>query len=156
MARKPSPKTRKPHTQAFWITLGAVAVLILAVSEVAADVGPDLPRLTSGVIKSSSDCGLMSEVLKNGYNLDQVFVVSNRPKVKLACNWAAFKLEVQPTPAKLDPEVAVVTVGPPHYSLWRTHATVEVGLKVDEVGGGQVCQFSRLFSAWKPKGCHSI
>jgi hypothetical protein len=154
---KPSPQTtpRRRPSPAFWVTLGAVVVVILAVSEVAADFAPDMTRLTSGVVKSKSDCGLMAEVLKTSYNLNQVFVVSNKPKVKLACDWAALKLDIQPTPAKLDAEAPVVTIGPPRYAWWRSQATVDVGLKVDDLGAGQACRFTRLFSDWKAKGCRA-
>jgi hypothetical protein len=132
--------------------MAALAALVLAVSEVTADWAPDLPRLTSGVVKSKTDCALMSNVL-GAYNLDQVFVVSGQPGVKLACDWAALHLDVRATPAVMDDESAVVAVSPPRYSLWRMRAKLRVSLTVDKVGGGQVCTFQRTFGGWKPAGC---
>jgi hypothetical protein len=154
VARKSSPKAPRPrHSRAFWVTIGALAVLVLAVSEVAADWAPDLPRLTSGVVKSKADCTLMSEVLKSGYNLDQVFVVSGQPGVKLACDWAALHLDVRPPPKVMDDESAVLAVSPPRYALWRMRAMVKLSLTVDKVGGGQLCTFQRTLNGWKAAGC---
>jgi hypothetical protein len=139
--------------RARWLIICAVVALLLGVSEVAADWGPDVPRLSSGVVKSASDCALMSEVLKTGYNLDQVFVVSGQPGVKLACDWKAQHLDIRATPPVMDPESAVVSVSPPRYGFWRMRAEVKVGLTVDKVGGGQVCAFHRTLSGWQAAGC---
>jgi hypothetical protein len=154
MASESQPKPPRPRrSRAFWVTMAALAAVVLAVSEVAADWAPDLPRLTSGVVKSTSDCGLMAEVLKNAYNLDQVFVVSGQPNVKLACDWKALHLDVTPPPKVMDAESSVVAVSPPRYSFWRMRAHVRVSLTVDKVGGGQVCAFQRTLTGWKAAGC---
>jgi hypothetical protein len=154
MPRKSASIPRPRHTRTFWVTMAALVAIILAASEVAADWLPDLPRLTSGVIKSKADCTLMAEALKGGYNLDQVFVVSP-PGTKLACDWKAVHLDITPPPKVMDDESAVVAISPPRYSLWRMRAHIRVSLTVDKVGGGQVCTFQRTFSGWKAAGCGS-
>ncbi len=132
--------------------MAALVAVVLAVSEVTADWAPDLPRLTSGVVKSKADCSLMGQVL-GAYNIDQVFVVSGQPGVTMGCDWAALHLDVRPPPKVMDDESSVVAVSPPRYSFWRMRAAVKVSLTVDKVGGGQICTFQRSLSGWKPAGC---